>query len=117
MTRTHETDTSVLDRTLAINVKGVWLGAKYAIQQFLNQEPHPLHGKVKYGATEDVHRGWIVNTASVAGSIGIAGASSYCTSKGAVLNMTRALALEYAKDGIHIVRHCSILGSLSLSIC
>lgn len=50
----------------------------------------------------DIHRGWIINLASIAASVGIAGASSYCTSKGAVLQLTRTTALEYAKDGIHI---------------
>lgn len=34
--------------------------------------------------------------------MGLAGANSYALSKGAVLNLTRATALEYAKDGIHV---------------
>ncbi len=81
---------SVLDRSLAINVKGVWLGCKYAIAQFLEQEPHPSGD-----------RGWIINLSSICGLVGMAGSSSYCASKGAVLQITRVVALEYAKDRIH----------------
>ncbi|OCT53957.1 Bacilysin biosynthesis oxidoreductase [Cladophialophora carrionii] len=100
--RIHETPLSVLDLTYQINIKGVWLGTKHACAQFLAQEPHPLHGRTATGATQDVHRGWIINLASILGSVGLAGASSYALSKGAVMNLTRATALEYAKDGIHV---------------
>lgn len=82
---------STLDRTLAVNVRGVWLGTKYAVAQFLAQQP--LSGG---------SRGWIINLSSILGSAGLLGATSYCASKGAVLQMTRATALEYAADGIHV---------------
>ena len=36
------------------------------------------------------------------GSVGLAGAACYSLSKGAVMNLTRSTALEYAKDGIHV---------------
>jgi NAD(P)-dependent dehydrogenase (short-subunit alcohol dehydrogenase family) len=100
--RIHETPVSVLDLSYQVNIKGVWLGTKHACAQFLAQEPHPIHGHVEHGASEDVHRGWIINLCSILGSVALAGASSYSMSKGAVLNMTRATALEYAKDGIHV---------------
>ncbi|KAI1607959.1 short chain dehydrogenase/reductase SDR [Exophiala viscosa] len=96
--RIHETDVSVLDKTLAVNVRGVWLGTKHAVAQFLAQEPHPTFGR----SGSDVHRGWVVNLASILGSVGLAGGSAYSTSKGAVMQLTKATALEYAKDGIHV---------------
>ncbi|KAJ9608843.1 hypothetical protein H2200_006614 [Cladophialophora chaetospira] len=100
--RIHETPVSAMDLTYQINIRGVWLGTKHACAQFLAQEPHPRHGRTATGATNDVHRGWVINLASILGSVGLAGAASYSASKGAVLNLTRATALEYAKDGIHV---------------
>ncbi|KAL6241426.1 hypothetical protein RBB50_011690 [Rhinocladiella similis] len=101
MIRTHETDVSILDKTLAINTRGAWLGTKHAVTQFLAQEPHPVWGRSPFNESE-IHRGWIINTASIMGNVGMVGATSYCVSKGAVMQLTRATALEYAKDGIHI---------------
>jgi NAD(P)-dependent dehydrogenase (short-subunit alcohol dehydrogenase family) len=77
------------DNILAINMKGVWLCMKYEIQQML-----------KYGG------GTIVNTASVAGFVGFANSCAYVTSKHAVLGLTRAAAVEYAKDGIRVNAIC-----------
>lgn len=88
----HETDPETLDRSWAINGRGVWLGSKYAAAQMLTQPPHQPSGD----------RGWIINLCSIMGLVGMSGASSYCATKGAVLLMTRAIALEYAKDRIHV---------------
>ncbi|OAP59446.1 hypothetical protein AYL99_06744 [Fonsecaea erecta] len=99
--RIHETDVAAMDKTYQVNIRGVWLGTKYAVTQMLAQEPHPRFSRSAGGAG-DVHRGWIINLASILASAGLAGTSPYCASKGAVLNLTRATALEYAKDGIHI---------------
>ena len=87
----HLTDVSVFDKTMAVNARGVWLGIKYAVGQMLEQPPHPSGD-----------RGWIINMSSIYGLVAGEGASSYCSSKGAVTNMTKASALEYAKDRIHI---------------
>jgi NAD(P)-dependent dehydrogenase (short-subunit alcohol dehydrogenase family) len=73
------------DRVIAVHLKGQWLCMKYEIPQMLKQ------GK-----------GAIVNMASVAGLVGIQGLSAYCASKGGVVQLTRAAALEYAKANIRI---------------
>lgn len=77
------------DRTIAINLTGVFLCCKYEL-------PH----MVEQGG------GVIVNTASVAGLVGSAGLPAYCASKGGVVNLTRALALEHAMNNIRINAVC-----------
>lgn len=46
--------------------------------------------------------GTIINVASQLGSVGIEGAAAYCASKGALLQLTRVLALDHAADGIRV---------------
>jgi NAD(P)-dependent dehydrogenase (short-subunit alcohol dehydrogenase family) len=100
--RIHETDVKVLDQTYGVNIRGVWLGIKYAAAQFLKQEPLTTGSATAAGGGSGGSRGWIINMASVLGSVGLAGASTYCASKGAVLQLTKAAALEYAADGVHV---------------
>jgi NAD(P)-dependent dehydrogenase (short-subunit alcohol dehydrogenase family) len=71
------------DRVMAVNVKGVFLGCKYGI-------PIMLAGG----------GGSIVNTASVAGMVGIVKRAVYCASKGAVIALTKQVAVEYVEQGI-----------------
>jgi|SRR5208282_4823185 NAD(P)-dependent dehydrogenase (short-subunit alcohol dehydrogenase family) len=78
------------DRTIAINLKGVWLCLKYEIRQMLRQGGG----------------GAIVNMASIAGLMGSAGAAAYSASKHGVLGLTKAAALETAKNGIRINAVC-----------
>jgi NAD(P)-dependent dehydrogenase (short-subunit alcohol dehydrogenase family) len=78
------------DRTININLKGVWLCLKYEIRQMLIQ-----------GAG-----GAIVNMASIDGLIGAAGAAAYSASKHGVLGLTKSAALETAKNGIRINAVC-----------
>ncbi len=73
------------DRVMAVNVKSVYLGCKYAI-------PH----MVEQGG------GAIINTASVAGMVGLVKRASYSASKGAVIALTRQVAIEYVERGIRV---------------
>jgi NAD(P)-dependent dehydrogenase (short-subunit alcohol dehydrogenase family) len=82
--------TSVLDATVeewdhvfAVNARGTFLGIKYA-----------LPGMLERG------HGVIVNTASVAGIIGLRDRASYCASKGAVIALTKQVAVQWAGSGI-----------------
>ena len=79
-----------------VNVRSVFLGCKYAIAQFLSQVPH-----------SSGHRGWIINTASMLGLVGLKpGAGAYCASKGAVVLLTKQIAVEYGIDKIHCNALC-----------
>ena len=84
-----EADDDDIDRLLAVNVKGVILGCQVAIAQF----------RAQGGG------GVIVNTASVAGMIGWGGAL-YGATKGAVVNLTRTLAIEVSGQGIRVNSVC-----------
>lgn len=52
------------------------------------------------------HRGAIVNFGSIWGDLGSAGVAAYCASKGAVHNLTRALAMDHAADGVRVNAVC-----------
>jgi meso-butanediol dehydrogenase / (S,S)-butanediol dehydrogenase / diacetyl reductase len=76
------------DRTFDVNVKGTFLMSKYAL--------HALRET----------RGCIVNVSSYVGMVGFAGASAYAASKAAILNLTRSMALDHAKEGIRVNAVC-----------
>ncbi|KAG7005176.1 2-(R)-hydroxypropyl-coM dehydrogenase [Physcia stellaris] len=90
----QDVEEEIYDRVMAVNARSVFLGCKHSVAQFLRQEPHPSG-----------HRGWIVNTASIMGLVGTR-AVAYCASKGAVVLMTKAVAVEQAKDKIHCNALC-----------
>lgn len=50
--------------------------------------------------------GVVINFGSIWGDIGAAGVAAYCATKGAVHNLTRAMALDHARDGIRILAVC-----------
>lgn len=75
------------DLVNGVNVRGVFFGCKHAIQQFLRQD-----GGV----------GAIVNISSVSGLIGLPGQAAYAASKGAVTNLTRQVAVEYAQQRVRV---------------
>lgn len=70
---------------MEIDLKGVWLCSKTVL-------PHMLNKK----------KGSIINIASIAGLIGFEQSAAYCAAKGAVVNLTREMALDYASKGIRV---------------
>jgi len=75
------------DRVLAVNLTGLFLCCKHAINSMISKQVS----------------GRIINIASIYGLFGdVLPAAPYYASKGAVVNLTRALAVEYAKSGIRI---------------
>lgn len=84
--RAHELSEEVWDRTYDINIRGLWLCAKYVIPSMLNRGG-----------------GSIINVASPTGLLGCApGYSAYSSSKGAVFALTRVMAVDYARDNIRV---------------
>jgi NAD(P)-dependent dehydrogenase (short-subunit alcohol dehydrogenase family) len=77
------------DAVFSVNVRGVFLGTKSALPHMLEQGS-----------------GAIVNTASVAGMVGLRDRAAYCASKGAVIAFTRAVAIQYAGTGIRCNAIC-----------
>lgn len=75
------------DETMAVDLKGVWLGMKYEIKQMLAQNPVG---------------GAIVNTSSVNGLGGVPMASLYAAAKAGILGLTKSAAMEYGVKGIRI---------------
>lgn len=84
-TRLHELSTEVWERTLAVNLRGHFLCAKYVIPHMLKQE-----------------RGCIINLASPTGMRGYQSLTAYSTSKGGVAALTRAMAADYSRYHIRV---------------
>src|SRR3954468_21391691 len=79
-----DTDVATWDRVMAVNVRGVFLGCKYAIPQMLEQRS-----------------GSIINIASFVAILGCSvPQDAYTASKGAVLALTRSLAVQFAGQGV-----------------
>jgi NAD(P)-dependent dehydrogenase (short-subunit alcohol dehydrogenase family) len=87
--RLHETSIEEWDRTIAVNLRGPFLCAKFAIPLLLTSDAAS-----------------IVNIASTYGLIGAPLSAAYCASKGGVVNLTRQLAVDYGSDGLRVNAIC-----------
>lgn len=88
LAETPDMDEELWDKVFAINTKAIYLFCKYAIPVMRAQG------------------GAIVNIASISGLAGDYGMGVYNASKGAVINYTRSLALDCARDGIRVNALC-----------
>ena len=79
----EQTPVEDFDRLFRVNVRGVYLCARAAVERMLRQGG-----------------GVIVNMASIASLVGIPDRFAYSMTKGAVLTMTRSIAIDYVKRGI-----------------
>ncbi|MGE3269570.1 MAG: SDR family NAD(P)-dependent oxidoreductase [Chloroflexota bacterium] len=80
----HEVPLEIWERTLAVNLRGPFLGAKYALPALMQ-----------------AGGGVVINIASPTGFAGLgAGYTAYATSKGGVTTLTRVIAKDYAQHGI-----------------
>ncbi len=84
-----EYDEAVFDRVIAVNLKGPFLGLRYVLPVMIAQK-----------------KGAVVNTASVAGTLGSPNGSAYSASKHGVLGLTRSAAGEVGKQGIRVNAVC-----------
>ncbi|MFX1315515.1 MAG: SDR family NAD(P)-dependent oxidoreductase [Promethearchaeota archaeon] len=76
------------DRTLAVNVRGIYLVSKYAIPYIKST------------------KGTIINNSSILALKGVKDRAAYTASKGAVLSMTRAMAADYVEDKVRVNAIC-----------
>jgi NAD(P)-dependent dehydrogenase (short-subunit alcohol dehydrogenase family) len=88
-TNAPETPLEVWEDVFAVNARGTFLTCKHAIP-----------GMIARGG------GAIVNMASVAALVGLRNRAAYSASKGAVIALTRALAVDHVKDGIRVNAIC-----------
>ena len=81
----HSSTPESWQRVWAVNVTGTMLMSRAVLPEMIAAA-----------------RGAIVNVGSVAGLVGIPGMAAYCAAKGAIVNLTRQMAAEYAKHGIRV---------------
>ncbi|MEK4761009.1 SDR family NAD(P)-dependent oxidoreductase [Viridibacillus sp. FSL E2-0187] len=86
----HELSVEKWQKTIDINLSGIFLSDKFAIEQMLKQE----------------NRGVIVNCGSIHSHAGKAGVTAYASAKGGVKLLTQSLSLDYAKEGIRVNAVC-----------
>ena len=85
------------DRVYNVNVKAIYIAVQEAIPLFKRQG-----------------HGFIINTSSTAALRPRPGLAVYCSSKGAVSNLTKALAVEFASDQIRVNALCPVMGETGM---
>ena len=88
-TTAPETPLDVWEDVFAVNARGTFLCCKHAIPSMITRGG-----------------GSIVNIASVAAIVGLRNRAAYCASKGAVVSLTRALAVDHVNDGVRVNAVC-----------
>ncbi|MHC1781771.1 MAG: SDR family NAD(P)-dependent oxidoreductase [Anaerolineaceae bacterium] len=83
------------NHVIGVNLTGVFLGCKQAIRQFQKQG----------------HGGSIVNTGSISAVVGLPEQPVYCASKGGVFQLSRQIAIEFARENIR----CNTIGPGSVA--
>lgn len=81
---THEMPLEDFDRVLDVSVRGTWHCCRAALPEFIEQ-----------------NAGWIVTFGSTAALVGAPRLAAYSAAKGAVLNFTKSIGAEYARQGLH----------------
>jgi NAD(P)-dependent dehydrogenase (short-subunit alcohol dehydrogenase family) len=84
----EETDPEEWDRLMRVNLRGPYLCAKYALPALRER------------------RGVIINIASVDGYWAEPGLAAYCASKGGLIALTRAIAVDHGRDGVRCTAIC-----------
>ncbi len=80
-----DTSEEDFDRVMSVNVRGTFLGMKFAIP-----------------AIRDSGGGSVVNMSSIAALVGLTDRAAYCAAKGAILAMTRAAAVDHVGEGVRV---------------
>jgi NAD(P)-dependent dehydrogenase (short-subunit alcohol dehydrogenase family) len=84
-TTAPDTSLDVWEDVFAVNARGTFLTCKHALPSMIARRS-----------------GNIVNMASIAGVVGLRNRAAYCASKGAVVALTRALAIDHVADGVRV---------------
>ncbi|KAF7587985.1 hypothetical protein BBP40_006462 [Aspergillus hancockii] len=95
--RSTETSTETFDHINNVNYRGCWLTSRAELRQMIKQEPLPSHD-----SSRPPQRGAVVNIASQLGIVGRPSAPAYCSSKAAIIAMTRSDAIDYSKDDVRV---------------
>ncbi|MBU8826605.1 SDR family NAD(P)-dependent oxidoreductase [Mycolicibacterium goodii] len=93
-----ETTVAEWEKVMAVNARGAFLGCRAAVREFLSTDT----------------AGAIVNIGSISATVGLAGQPAYCASKGAVLQLSRQIAVDYSRHGIR----CNVVspGSVTTAV-
>ena len=90
----HDSTPESWEKVWAVNVTGTFLASRAVLPEMIAAK-----------------RGAIVNVGSVAGLVGIPTMAAYCAAKGAIVNLTRQMGVEYAKYGVRV--NCVCPGTVS----